>query len=125
VLWLCRATGSRGCRREHRVSDVGVGNVGISRDYGRRVGVEGSGRVAVGALMGDEVWQESRWSERCERLAGALAGLSRDLADARREIVVLKRENAALRGRLAHAESSGPAGDAPGDGRGGLRGGLW
>jgi len=60
------------------------------------------------------VWPDSAGSERCERLAGALARLSRDLADARRDIVVLERENAALRRRLADVDSGGSAG---GDGR--------
>jgi hypothetical protein len=41
-----------------------------------------------------------RGSERAERLGTALAGLARDLADARREIVTLKRENAALKAQL-------------------------
>ena len=38
--------------------------------------------------------------ERESRLADALAGLAQDLAVARRQIAVLKRENAALRSRL-------------------------
>jgi cell division protein FtsB len=74
--------------------------------------------------MGGELRPESGRSERCERLAGALARLSNDLADARREIVVLKRENAALRRRVAYDESGGSAGDAPGAGRDGLSSGF-
>jgi chromosome segregation ATPase len=41
-----------------------------------------------------------RHSERAERLGGALARLARELADARRQIALLKRENATLRAQL-------------------------
>jgi hypothetical protein len=84
----------------------------------------GDARSVVSELVGGEVWQQSGRSERCERLAGALARLSRELADARKEIVVLKRENVALRGRQTHLASGDSAGDAPGDARDGLRSGL-
>jgi hypothetical protein len=47
--------------------------------------------------------QSLRGSERAERLSGALAGLARELADARRQIATLTRENAALRKRLEAA----------------------
>jgi hypothetical protein len=42
-----------------------------------------------------------RGSERAERLGSALAALARELADARRQIATLKRENTALRAQLA------------------------
>jgi hypothetical protein len=42
---------------------------------------------------------------RAERLGSVLAGLVRDLADARREIATLKGENAELRARLGHSQS--------------------
>jgi hypothetical protein len=41
-----------------------------------------------------------RHSERAERLGGALANLARELADARRQIALLTRENATLRAQL-------------------------
>ena len=78
------------------------------------MGKKRPGGVIGGTRMGGERWPDSGRSERWERLADALARLSRDLADARREIVVLERENAALRRRLADVDSGGSAG---GDGR--------
>lgn len=83
--------------------------------------VNTGGREVVGELMGGEVWQESRRCERSERLACALARPSRELGDGRSEIIMLNREVAALRGRPAHLALGGYAGDAPGDGRDGLR----
>jgi hypothetical protein len=45
-------------------------------------------------------------SEHAERLGGALAGLAAELADARRQIALLKRENATLRTQIqAQADS--------------------
>lgn len=41
-----------------------------------------------------------RGSERAERLGSALASLAQELADARRQIAMLKRENKALRAQL-------------------------
>lgn len=46
-----------------------------------------------------------RRSERAERLDGALAAMAGELADARRQIALLKRENEGLRARLeAHSD---------------------
>lgn len=45
------------------------------------------------------------------RLGVALVGLAQDLAAARREVAVLKRENAALRARLD--DRAGPTGTPP------------
>jgi hypothetical protein len=57
-----------------------------------------------------------RQSTRAERLGGALVGLARELADARREITLLKRENAALRAQLG-ARSDGEKGPTSHRGR--------
>jgi len=43
---------------------------------------------------------------RASRLGFALTGLARELATARREIVVLKRENAEMRSRLTTQEAA-------------------
>jgi hypothetical protein len=44
------------------------------------------------------------YAERLVRLGRALVALSHDLADSRREIIVLERENAALRDQIRQLE---------------------
>jgi hypothetical protein len=62
-----------------------------------------------------------RQSERAERLGSALTGLAQELAAARRQIAMLKRENAALRAQLGgQAGATGtppPARGRPGNRR--------
>ena len=48
--------------------------------------------------------------DRLARLGRAVVDLARELADSRREVMKLKRENAALRARLADIEQVGGTG---------------
>ena len=43
-----------------------------------------------------------------ERLGNALTQMARELADTRREVLMLKRENAALRAELEHDSAATP-----------------
>ena len=90
------------------------------------------GRFQASRSAGDSLTQRAAElldrRERVGRLGSALARMARDLADARRQIAALKRENAWLRAQLANGATAsrrvpmksplGSAGVAPPDERG-------
>lgn len=53
-------------------------------------------------VVSHHAMRDAPYSERLARLGRALSALSHDLADSRRTVIRLERENAALRDQLRH-----------------------